>query len=142
MTQTEKDITAPRKEQITYANVLSAGAWTGIFLMTVTYILYITGTLTPHVDVNLVVHNWDKNVHDYLQITNSPYGWSWVTLLGKGDFINFIGMVLLALMTILCYLIILKGYLARKNFTYATICILEVLVLALAASGIFGSGGH
>jgi len=142
MTQTEKDITVPHKEQITYANVLSAGAWTGIFLMTATYILYITGIMTPHVDVNLVVNNWDKNVHDYLQITNSPHGWSWVALLGKGDFINFIGMVLLALMTILCYMIILKGYLARKNLTYATICILEILVLALAASGIFGSGGH
>jgi len=140
--QNEKDITAPRKEQITYANVLSIGAWTGIAIMTVTYILYVTGIIPPHVDVNLIVDNWDKGVSQYRHITDSPQGWNWVLLLGKGDFLNFVGMVLLALMTILCYLIILKGYLVRKNFAYAVICILEVTVLALAASGIFGSGGH
>jgi len=142
-TQKEKEeLAAPLKEQITYANVLGIGAWTGIALMTITYILYVTGVIPPHVDVSLVVNNWDKGVNEYMRITNSPDGWNWALLLHKGDFLNFVGMALLALLTIVCYLIILKGYVVRKDRTYALICIAEIVVLSLAASGVLGTGGH
>ena len=63
-------------------------------------------------------------------------------MLTKGDFLNYTGFVLLALMTILCYLVLVRGYIRQKNWIFATIAILEILVLSLAASGIFGGGGH
>ncbi|MFP4658271.1 MAG: DUF1634 domain-containing protein [Desulfonatronovibrionaceae bacterium] len=138
----ESDKATPLKEQLLYADVLSIGMWSGIAIMIITYILYVTGIIQPHVDMSLVVANWDKGVNEYMRLTNSPDGWSWVALLGTGDFLNFIGMALLAVLTIVCFLILLKGYVVRKNYTFATICAVEVLVLALAASGIFGSGGH
>ncbi len=133
---------APRPEQITYANLLQYGAWSGIVLMLIAYALYASGILTPHVPIDLVVSNWNHGIHEYLAATNSPVGWEWASLLGKGDYINFVGLVLLAVMTIICYLVLLPGYLRRGNKLYAVICILEVLVLSLAASGILGSGGH
>ncbi len=131
-----------RPEQITYANILFYGAWLGIALMAVTYIIYVTGILDPHVSLELVVNNWDKSVAEYRQITNSPDGWGWVALLGSGDFINFLGIALLALMTIVCYLTLIPAYLKRKETTYAVIAILEVVVLVAAASGLIGAGGH
>ncbi|WP_027186421.1 hypothetical protein [Desulfovibrio inopinatus] len=133
---------APRPEQITYANLLQYGAWTGIVLMLITYTLYMAGVLEPHVPIDLVVTNWNHGIHEYIAATNSPVGWEWLALLDKGDFVNFIGLALLAVMTIICYLVLLPGYLKRGNKIYATICILEILVLCLAASGILGSGGH
>ena len=132
----------PMAEQITYANLLLAGAWTGIFLMMLTYIIYVTGILTPHVDVSLITNNWDKGVGEYLKITHSPHGWGWIKLLGTGDFINYIGLVIIAVLTIICYFILMVGYSRRKDRIYFAICLLEILVLSLAASGIFGSGGH
>lgn len=140
-THTDPDL-RPMPEQITYANILFYGAWLGIFLMLITYGLYVLGVMTPHVDVHVVAQNWHLGVQDYLHVTDSPHGWGWVALMGYGDFINFAGMALLAVLTIICYLVLLPGYLRRKDTAYAVICILEVLVLSLAATGLLGGGGH
>ncbi|WP_285907684.1 DUF1634 domain-containing protein [Pseudodesulfovibrio pelocollis] len=134
--------TRPMPEQIIYANILGMGAYLGILIMVVTYILYVTGTVGAHIELEMVVRNWHLNVQEFIQVTNSPYGWGWVGLLGKGDYLNFLGMALLALLTIVCYLVLLPGFVRRKDWTYFSICLAEVVVLSLAASGIFGSGGH
>ena len=132
----------PMPEQITYANLLFVGAWLGILLMMITYFLYVSGILPPHVDVELITQNWNKGVDEFLKITHSPHGWGWLKLMNKGDFLNFLGMVLLAVMTIVCYLFLIIGYGKRKDWLYFAICLLEVAVLSLAASGILGTGGH
>ena len=62
--------------------------------------------------------------------------------MNKGDFLNFVGIALLAVLTLICYLFLIAGYKRRKDWAYFVIAILEVAVLALAASGILGTGGH
>lgn len=132
----------PSKEQVIYANILVIGVWIGLALLFVTYAIYLLGLMPSHVDISLITGNWDKGVNEYLHITHSPLGWGWVALLGNGDFLNYIGFAFLALMTIFCYLVLLKGYIAKKDWIYASIAFLEILVLSLAASGLLGSGGH
>lgn len=134
--------TAPMKEQMVYAKILQLGAWLGIFLLFITYSLYVLGVLAPHVPLEQVPQHWGENVHEFMQATGAPNGWGWADLLDTGDYLNYVGLALLALLTIVCYLILIPGYLKRKDLTYAIIAILEVLVLAVAASGILGSGGH
>lgn len=142
MTEQPTPSLKPMPEQITYANLLFLGAWIGILLMLVTYIIYVTGIVAPHVDIAVIIQNWDKGVDEYLQITQSPHGWGWLYLLNHGDFLNFIGIVLLAVLTIICYLFLIVGYKKRKDWTYFFICVFEVAVLVSAASGILGTGGH
>ena len=132
----------PSKEQIIYANLLLIGMLAGILIMTITYTIYLTGILPSHVDMQLISANWGKGVHEYSEITHSPLGWGWIALLGKGDFINFIGFTLLGTLTIFCYLVLVRGYYREKNWIFTIISVLEILVLSLAASGILGSGGH
>jgi len=132
----------PSKEQIIYANLLLMGMVAGIIVLVTTYVIYLTGILTPHVDLQVISANWGKGIHEYLEITHSPHGWGWVALLGKGDFINYIGFVLLGVMTIICYLVLVRGYAREKNWIFAVISILEIVVLSVAASGILGGGGH
>ena len=108
----------PIPEQITYANLLFIGAWVGILLMIITYLIYVTGILSPHVDVTVIMQNWDKGVDEFLRITDSPHGWGWLSLLGKGDFLNFIGLVLIAVLTIFCYLFLVVGYQKRKDWAF------------------------
>jgi hypothetical protein len=61
-------------------------------------------------------------------------------MLGCGDFINFIGIAILAGVTVLSYLAIIPLLLKRRDFIYAVLASLEVLVLAVAASGIITVG--
>ncbi len=129
-------------EQMRYASLLYYGAWIGLFLLLITYLVYVLGFLTPHAEIQMVVNNWDKGLHDYMQITNKPGGWGWTSLVGYGDFLNYIGLAILAAITIPCYFTLLPGYLKRKNMKLFYICVAEIVVLTLAASGILGSGGH
>ncbi len=135
-------IARPSKEQVIYANILVVGVWVGLSILFITYAVYLSGLMPSHVDISLITANWDKGVNEYLEITHSPHGWGWVSLLGNGDFLNYIGFAFLALMTVFCYLVLLKGYITKKDWIYATIAFLEILVLSLAASGLLGSGGH
>lgn len=132
----------PMPEQITYANLLFIGAWAGIVLMIITYFVYAAGILPPHVGFTLVIENWDKGVDEFLEITRSPHGWGWLSLLKKGDFLNYLGLVLIAVLTMICYLFLIAGYGKRRDWVYFFISVLEVVVLSLAASGLLGAGGH
>jgi len=132
----------PSKEQIIYANLLLIGMVSGIIVLATTYTIYLTGLLPSHVDMNIISANWGKGVHEYLEITHSPHGWGWLALIGKGDFLNYIGFVLLGILTILCYLVLVRGYSRKKNWIFTAISVLEIVVLSLAASGLLGSGGH
>ena len=137
-----KESVKASREQIIYANLLIIGVMVGIVIMMATYTIYLVGLLPSHVDMSLIPTIWDKSVTEYLEITHSPHGWGWVALLAKGDFLNYIGLALLALMTIFCFLVLLRGYIRQKNWIFAVIAFLEIVVLSIAASGILGSGGH
>jgi hypothetical protein len=142
MTTHDKADLKPARDQIIYANLLVIGVWLGIFILLITYFIYVTGILSPHVDLTFIPQVWDKGVDEYLKLTHTPHGWGWTALLSKGDFINYIGFSLLGLMTVVCYLVLLRGYFRDKNRIFATIAFLEIVVLLVAASGILGSSGH
>jgi len=69
-------------------------------------------------------------------------GWSWATLLGYGDFLNFLPVAILAGITIICYGVIIPGLFARGDKAMAIMAITEIAILVLAASGILKVGGH
>lgn len=142
MDEREKLARRASKEQIIYANILVVGVWSSIAIMGITYFLYLSNIMPPYVDLHTITTLWGKGVQEYLELTHSPHGWGWIYFLNKGDFLNYIGFVLLAVMTIICYLVLVKGYLTKKDWLYTGIAVLEIVVLSLAASGLFGSGGH
>jgi len=129
-------------EQITYANLLFYGSWGAIAILLITFFVYVSGVFESYIPINEISQYWSMPVSQYVQEANIPIGWGWATLLGKGDFLNFIGIVMLAGMTIVCFIVILPYYIKQKDIPFIVLIILEVLVLCLGASGIFGSGGH
>lgn len=130
------------EEQLVYARVLDIGMKVGLLTIIITFIIYLSGVLTPHVPVKDLPKYWSMPVKSYLKSTGIHPGWSWLFMLGKGDFLNFIGIAFLAGVTILCCLPIIPIFFRKKDTVYATIVLLEVLVLALAASGVLKAGGH
>jgi len=139
--QNKKDL-QPSQDQIIYANLLVIGVWAGIIILVATYAIYVSGILPAHVDMSQIPKLWGKGVSEYLELTHSPHGWGWAALLIKGDFLNYLGFAFLALMTIVCYLVLVRGYSRQKDWIFAAIAVLEIVVLSVAASGILGSGGH
>jgi len=138
----EKRVVEIAEEQLTYAKLLDRGMKVGILFLIVSFTLYASGLLAPHVPVADLPKYWGMPVKQYLTATGIHPGWSWIDLVGQGDFSNFIGIAFLSGITIACYLAIIPTFLRKRDLTYAVIAILEVLVLTLAASGLLQSGGH
>lgn len=130
------------EEQIAYAKLLDMGMKLGMLALIITFIIYVGGILTPHIPVNDLPKYWSMPVKDYLSATGIHPGWTWLGLLGKGDFLNFLGIAFLSGVTILCYIRIIPIFFRKKDAVYGILAIIEVLVLVLAASGILKSGGH
>jgi hypothetical protein len=129
-------------EQIKYANLLLYGAWSGIAILATTFFLYMSGFLKAFVHPSLMPQYWGMKVSDYLHATSAPSGWAWVSMTGYGDYINFIGIALLGILTIGGYLILLPAYLKKKDKIYVAIVLTEIVVLSVAASGVLGVSGH
>jgi uncharacterized membrane protein len=130
------------EEQLAYAKLLDLGMKVGLLALIITFIIYATGIFAPHVPVSDLPKYWSMPVHQYLEATGIHPGWVWLSMLGKGDFLNFTGIAFLALVTLICYVRIIPILFRKKDTVYGVIAIVEVLILALAASGVLKSGGH
>jgi hypothetical protein len=130
------------EEQLLYANILNKGMLIGLLGLIVTFIIYGAGILEPKIPLEQVQNYWVMPVSDYLQLSGTHAGWAWLGNLGYGDMLNFLPIAFLSILTIVCYLAILPGLMRKKDIPYVVLVIVEVVVLAVAASGILGSGGH
>jgi len=136
------------EEQLLYAKILQVGMYIGLALLLVTFALYSSGVIEPAVPVEQLPEYWTMNVHDYLEATNNDHlhhehvitGWSWLSVVGKGDYLNFLGIALLSGVTVVCYLGIVPTLIRKKDKAYVVIALLEVVILTLAASGILSVG--
>lgn len=134
--------TQASEEQMAYASVLNIGMWLGLAVMVVTFFVYVSGVLPSFVPIDDLPKYWTMRVHDFNVALNAPTGWGWAPLVGKGDYLNFIGIAMLSGLTILCYAVILPILYRKKDTAYVVIAIVEILVLSLAASGLLKVGGH
>lgn len=130
------------EEQLAYAGVLDAGMRGGLVALVVSFGAYLSGAVAPRIPVAELPRYWSLPVKEYLGAAGVESGWGWVRLIGHGDFLNFAGIAFLAALTIVCYLAVLPVLLRKKDVVYAGLAVLEVVVLALAASGLLRAGGH
>jgi len=130
------------EEQIAYAKILDLGMKIGLCALVISFGIYVLGILEPHVPLNDLPKYWKLPVHDYLQQTGIGQGWSWLHMLNKGDFLNFVGIAFLAGVSIICYLRVIPMLFRKGDTIYAFLAVAEVVVLVLAASGLLKSGGH
>ena len=133
--------TKASEEQLIYANILNWGMWMGLALLTITFIIYMSGILPGFVEVKELPKYWGLSSAEFRLALHSPIGWGWLKVVGKGDYLNFIGIAFLAGLTIVCYAAIIPTLKRKKDTAYLVISVLEILVLVLAASG-FLKAGH
>jgi hypothetical protein len=129
-------------EQLLYAKILNIGMLIGLAGLVVAFVIYCTGILEPLIPLEKVQTYWILSVHEYLKQSGIQAGWAWFGNLQFGDMLNFLPIAFLSLLTIVCYIAIIPGLIRKKDTAYVVIAILEIIVLAVAASGILGTGGH
>jgi hypothetical protein len=136
------DNTKASEEQLIYAKILNVGMWLGLAVLTVTFLMYMLGVLPNFIPIEDLPKYWGMKASKVMHELHTPSGWGWVAYVGKGDYLNFVGIAMLAGLTILCYLAIIPTLSRKKDTPYLIIAIVEVAVLLLAASGIMKTGGH
>ena len=130
------------EEQVLYAKILNIGMLIGLIGLVVAFVLYASGILEPLIPLEKVQSYWILSVHEYLEQSGIQAGWAWFGKLHFGDMLNFLPIAFLSLLTIVCYIAIIPGLIRKKDTAYVVIAFLEIIVLAVAASGILGTGGH
>ncbi len=123
-------------EQLAYADLLDVGVMIGRYFLACTFILYVFGFSAPKIPLSELPAYWSMSAYQLSTSVGVGTGWSWLSLVGHGDYLNFLGIAFLAGLTIACYLRVLPFSLRCKNFVFSTILTLEVTVLSLAASGL------
>jgi hypothetical protein len=145
---TVKMSTKATDEQLLYANILEKGMLVGLILMFITFAIYVFKIMPAAVPLSEIAGYWSQPVHDYLVAINDNYlhldhlptGWSWLKLITKGDFLNFIPIAILSGVTIICYLAIVPGLFRRGDKAYGIMALAEAAILTLAASGLLAVG--
>jgi hypothetical protein len=128
-------------EQMRYATWLDWGTRVGLVVLLASFAAYVLGLAESHVQVSRLPELWVHPVGRFLELTNSPTGWGWLALIHRGDIAGLLGIAILAGSSVACLLALVPLYLARGDKAFAAVCLAEVAVVLLAASG-WLSGGH
>jgi len=125
-----------RPEQQTYARVLDRAAKAGFVILVAGFFAYALGWIPAHVPLERLPELWRLPLQDYLRATDTPTGWGWIVHLPKGEFASLAGIEILAGCSLVCLLAIIPVYARRGDRVYVAICVAEIAVLLLAASGV------
>ena len=124
-------------EQRIYARWLDIGTRVGLAMLVVGFAVYVFGVLDPHVPREDLARLWTLPVDHYVAATGAPTGWDWLRHIGKGDYLNFLGISVFALITIVCYARIVPTLLVAGDRLRLGLAIAQILVLLASASGLF-----
>ena len=124
-------------EQRIYARWLDIGTRVGLAMLVVGFAVYVFGVLDPHVPREDLARLWTLPVDHYVAATGAPTGWDWLRHIGKGDYLNFLGISVFASMSIVCYARIVPTLILQHDRLQLVLAASQLLVLLAAASGLF-----
>ena len=140
MNEQPKAVSQP-VEQLRYARLLDWGTRIGLVVLVLTFAAYMGGLTSPHVPLERLPELWGQPVGIYLQQTQAPQGWGWLALVRHSDVAGLVGIAILAGCSLLCLLALVPLYWRRGDKAFVALCLAEVAVVVLAASG-WLTGGH
>ena len=126
--------------QQVYARWLAIGSRLGLAVLVASFVAYVTGWIDPLVPLQDLPRLWSQPVAQVLQSTGQPTGWGWLALVRKGDVFKLVGIALLATCSVPCLLRVAPIYARAQDRAFVLLCLLEAVVLVVAASGIIGTG--
>ena len=128
-------------EQQRYAALLELLARIGLAVVVLGFAAYVLEILPARVPVDRLSELWTLPLAQVLQATGGAKGWGWIAQLQHGDMVALAGIGLLAGCSAVALLAVVPLYLKRGDRMFVVLCLAEVAVIVLAASGWF-TGGH
>ena len=123
-------------EQKLYARIVYHTNHVGLFVLVAGFALYLTGVLSPHVPLEDLPQYWSLPLNEYLEKTDAPTGWQWISELSYGDVAPLLGIAVLASVTLLCYLVLFFQFLQRGAKSLVAITAIELFFMFLSASNL------
>ena len=120
-------------EQQVYARWLAWGTSVALVVLIVSFLAYAFALRDPLLPPQELARLWAFPVDHYIAASGAPTGWGWLQLLHKSDYLIFVAVAMLGLLTVLCYARIIPVLLAQGERWRALIAVLQVLVLLAAA---------
>ncbi len=127
-------------EQLRYAQWLDWGTRVGALVLLITFAAYVLGWLPPRIAANELPALWHLSAGEFTRQTGAPQGWDWLGHLQQGDMAALLGIAMLAGCSLPSLLALVPLYLRSADRAYAVICLAEVAVVLLAASGVLNAG--
>jgi len=127
-------------EQRVYARWLDWTGRLGVAVLAGAFLLYAFEIVEPHVALERLPALWSLPLEHYLRVNDAPSGWQWLRYLDKGEYLSLIGVALLGLATLVCYLRLAVLLLRRGESLPAAIVVAQILVLLAAAANLFAAG--
>ena len=124
-----------------YARCLDRASKAGFALCLCAFIVYAGGLLPSYLPASELPRYWGLPVSRFIALTNMPHGWGWMRFLGYGDVLNLGTVALLALVTPVCYARVLPRLFAERDWLQVALAAAQLLVLAVAASGLLAAPG-
>jgi len=121
-----------------YARWLAWGTRVGLAFLVLAFLAYLFG-IAPHVPIDRLPALWDLSAPQVLRETGVRPGWHWATIY-RIDMLVLATIALLSSISIACVAAVLPMFAKRGDRVFVAICILQIAVLVLAASGLLSSG--
>jgi hypothetical protein len=128
-----------REAALRYARWLLWGTRVGLALLVAGFLVYAAGLVAPHVPIERMPALWSGPAAEYLKATGIDPGWGWARLLPRGEMLPLAAIAFLASCSIACLAAAMPVFFRGGERALALICLLEILVLVLAASGLLVS---
>ena len=123
-----------------YGAVLRRVCNLGLILLFLTFALYVLGIVKPLIPLEAMPQYWNLPLHEFLQQTGAPKGWQWFEQIRKADYLTFVGVIILAGVTGICYLVLLVDFVKARKSLYSILVTAELLLIVLAASNFLELG--
>ena len=131
---------APDPIQKRYARWLAWGTRAGLACLVLAFAAYLFG-FAPHVPIERLPSLWVLSASQLLGETGLEPGWHWASLLHRSDMLLIAAIALLSSISAVCVAAVISAFAQRGDRVFVAICVLQIAVLLLAASGLL-AGTH
>lgn len=127
------------KARHTYASFLEIGSRIGLYLSIAAFFVYVLGLLPAYVDTADIDRYWSLPLADYVAATGIPTGpGAWLSMLGTGDGLAALPVVLLSLLSLAAYVMIALPTLRDRDHIYAVFIVAEAVLIGATVFGLIG----
>lgn len=127
--------------ELIYARWLGWCTRAALAVLVASFLSYALGWMQPLIPFERLPQVWALSLEPFLAATGAPTRWDWLRVAGKGDYANLVGIAMLGMVSLVCYLRLFLTLVRGAERTLAALAALQIAVLLAAASGLL-AGGH